>query len=171
MRAAINLAVQLVRGGLGGYIAMPANQDGLPQLIYLLDQPNINDAVNVIRLGSDGISRSSNGIDGPFTSIITMSGALYGNLTGNVTGNLTGNVIIMSGTTLGQLLAMVISAETVLGFKATNPFVLADGSETLGYRYGGSAGSGSYGAPHYFSGNVIINGDLTITGTINNGGA
>ena len=109
-----------------------------------------------------------------------MTGALTGNLTGNVvgnvtgdvTGNLTGNVVVvMSGSTLGQLLAMAINAENVLGFKATNPFVLADGSENLGYRYGGNAGDGSYGAPHYFKGNVIIDGDLTVTGTIINGGA
>lgn len=164
MAAAINLAVQLVRGGLGGYIAMPADQNGLPQLIYLLDQPNIDDAVNVIRLGSDGISRSSNGIDGPFNTIISMTGTLFGSLAGNV-------IVLMNGVTLGQLLGMSINAESVLGFKATNPFVLADGNETLGYRYGGSAGSGSYGAPHYFSGNVIIDGDLTVTGTVNNGGA
>lgn len=167
MRAAINLAVQLVRGGLGGYIAMPADQDGLPQLIYLLDQPDVDEALNVIRLGSDGISRSSTGIDGPFTSIISMNGAITGNLTGNVTGNLTGNVsVVISGTTLAQLLGMALGNENVAVIKATNPFALVNGSGALGYRYGGSAGSGSYGAPHYFSGNVIIDGDLTVTGTI-----
>lgn len=168
MRSAINLAVQLVRGGLGGYIAMPADQDGLPQLIYLLDSPDIDDAVNVIRLGSDGISHSSNGVDGPFTQIISMAGALFGSLTGTVTGSL---IVVMSGTTLAQLLALTIGAENVAAIKATNPFALADGSGSLGYRYGGSAGSGSYGAPHYFSGNVIIDGDLTVTGSVNNGGA
>lgn len=167
MRAEINLAVQLVRGGLGGYIAMPADQDGLPQLIYLLDQPDVDEALNVIRLGSDGISRSSTGIDGPFTSIISMNGAITGNLTGNVTGNLTGNVsVVISGTTLAQLLGMALGNENVAVIKATNPFALVNGSGALGYRYGGSAGSGSYGAPHYFSGNVIIDGDLTVTGTI-----
>lgn len=167
MRAAINLAVQLVRGGLGGYIAMPADQYGLPQLIYLLDQPDVDEALNVIRLGSDGISRSSTGIDGPFTSIISMNGAITGNLTGNVTGNLTGNVsVVISGTTLAQLLGMALGNENVAVIKATNPFALVNESGALGYRYGGSAGSGSYGAPHYFSGNVIIDGDLTVTGTI-----
>ena len=184
MKASINLAIQLVRGGLGGYIAMPADQDGLPQLIYLLDQPDINDAVNVIRLGSDGISRSSNGVEGPFTSIISMNGAITGNLTGNVngdvigaltgnvTGNLTGNVfVVLSGETLAQLLAMAVGSENVAAIKATNPFALVDGTGLLGYRYGGSAGSGSYGAPHYFSGDVIIDGNLTVTGSINNGGA
>lgn len=171
MRASINLAIQLIRGGLGGYIAMPADQDGLPQAIYLLDQPSTADAVNVIRLGSDGISCSSSGISGPFSSIIDMTGGIFGNLTGNVTGNVAGNltgkvIIMMSGTTLAELLAIVLGAENVAALKATNPFALVDGSGGLGYRYGGSAGDGSYGAPHYFSGNVIIDGDLTVTGTI-----
>lgn len=184
MRASINLAIQLIRGGLGGYIAMPADENGLPQLIYLLDQPSTSTAVNVIRLGSDGISRSSSGIEGPFSPIIDMEGAITGNLTGNVTGDVVGNVtgnltgditgnvfVVLSGTTLAQLLAMVLNSENVAAIKATNPFALVDGSDALGYRYGGSAGSGTYGAPHYFSGNVIIDGDLTVTGTINNGGA
>lgn len=159
MSAAINLAVQLIRGGLGGYIAMPADQDGLPQMIYLLDQPDVDDAVNVIRLGSDGISHSTSGIGGTFSTIISMGGVLYGTLTGNV-------IVMLSGSVLAQLVGMILGAENVAAIKATNPFVLADGSGALGYRYGGTAGSGSYGAPHYFSGNVIIDGDLTVTGTI-----
>ena len=177
MNAAINLAVQLIRGNLGGYIAIPVDGNGQNQYIYVMDQPSTEDAVNVIRLGSDGISHSTTGIEGTFSSIISITGGLSGNLTGNVTGNvngnLTGNVLtlLLSGSTLGQILGMTINAENVLGVKATNPFVLADGSETIGYRYGGSAGDGSYGAPHYFSGNVIIDGDLTVTGTVNNGGA
>ena len=176
MRSAINLAIQLVRGGLGGYIAMPADSDGLPEAIFLLDQPNIDEATNVIKLGSDGISHSTTGAGGPFTTIISMTGGLSGTLTGSVIGSvngtLTGNVVVvLSGATLGQLLGMVLAGENVLGFKASNPFVLADGSDNLGYRYGGSVGDGSYGAPHYFKGNVIIDGDLTVTGAVNNGGA
>ena len=163
LAASINLALELIRGGLGGYIAMPANSDGLPQLIYLLDQPSINDAVKVIRLGSDGISHSSNGIDGPFTTIINMNGAILGNLTGNVS-------VVLSGSVLAQLLGMALGTESVAAVKATNPFALVDGSGLLGYRYGGSVGAGSYGAPHYFSGDVIIDGNVTVTGTINNGG-
>ena len=171
LAASINLALELIRGGLGGYIAMPADANGLPQMIYLLDQPNVNDAINVIRLGSNGISHSTNGIDGPFSTIIGMAGGLFGHLTGDVTGEITGSVVIMSGTILAKLLAMVLGSESVAAIQATNPFALTDGMGTLGYRYGGSAGDGSYGAPHYFSGNVIVDGDLTVTGSINNGGA
>ena len=169
MRAAINLAIQLVSGGLGGYIAMPADQNGLPQMIYVMDSPNREDAVNVIKLGSDGISHSSTGIDGPYSTIISMAGGLYGNLIGNVSAGVLS--MLLSGSILGQILGLTIGSETVLGVKATNPLVLADSLGNLGYRYGGTAGAGTYGAPHYFSGNVIIDGDLTVTGTINNGGA
>ena len=160
MSAAINLAVQLVRGGLGGYIAMPADQNGLPQMIYLLDQPNVTEAVNVIRLGSDGISHSINGINGPFYTIININGAITGNV-----------VVTLSGTMLAQLIAMELGSENVAAIKATNPFALVDGSGSIGYRYGGSVGSGTYGAPHYFKGDVIIDGNISVTGTINNGGA
>ena len=135
MRSAINLALELIRGGLGGYIAMPADANGLPECIYLLDQPSTTEAVNVIRLGSDGVSRSSNGIDGTYTSIIGMTGALRGNLTGSVTGNVTGNVVVvLSGTTLAQLIGFALGAENVAAIKAINPFALIDNDGTLGYR-------------------------------------
>ena len=164
LSAAINLALELIRGGLGGYIAMPADQNGYPEAILVMDQPNINDAVNVIRLGSDGISRSTTGVDGTFTSVLNITNGYF---TGNVNGDLNGSVnIILSGSVLAQLLALVLGSENVAAIKATNPFALTDGSGALGYRYGGSAGSGNYGAPHYFSGKVIIDGDLVVTGTI-----
>lgn len=164
MRAAINLAVQLVRGDLGGYIAIASDSNGLPQMIYVMDSPNKADAVKVIRIASNGITWSQSGVDGPYAPLISMEGGITGNLTGDVT-------VTLSGTTLAQLLGMVLGSENVAAIKATNPFTLVDGSGALGYRYGGSVGSGSYGAPHYFNGDVIINGNLTVTGTINNGGA
>ena len=74
--------------------------------------------------------------------------------------------VLLSGTVIGQLLAMSLSGENVTAIKATNPFVLADASGNLGYRYGGTTGDGAYGAPHYFKGNLIIDGDVTVTGTI-----
>ena len=162
--AQINLAVQLVRGDLGGYIAIPTDSNGLPQMIYVMDAARKEDAVNVIKIGSDGISHSTNGIDGPYSTIISIAGGLYGSFSGNVNTEILS--ILLSGSQLGQILGFSLGAETVFGAKATNPFVLSDGTGNLGYRYGGSAGSGAYGAPHYFSGNVIIDGNLTVNGTI-----
>ena len=176
LRAQISLAIQLVRGDLGGYIAIPANSEGFPQMIYVMDTPDKTTATNVIRISSDGISHSSTGIDGEYTSIIGIDGIIRGNIEANVSGTLTGNVvggilsILLSGSMLGQILGFVVGSETVFGTKATRPFVLADSSGVLGYRYGGDAGAGSYGAPHYFKGDVIIDGNLTVSGTINNGG-
>lgn len=164
LSAAINLALELIRGGLGGYIAMPADQNGYPESILVMDQPDVDDAVNVIRLGSNGISRSTSGVNGTFTTVLNITNGLF---TGNVNGNLNGGVnVLLSGNVLAQLLALVVGSENVAAIKATNPFALTDGSGALGYRYGGSAGSGNYGAPHYFSGKVIIDGDLEVTGTI-----
>lgn len=164
LRTQLNLAIELVRGDLGGYIAIPADQDGLPQVIYVMDSPNKATAVNVIRIGSSGISRSSSGIDGPFTTIVDMgTGLIQGNMAGAFTGNF---YVALSGTTLAQLIAVVVGSENMAAIKANYPFALVDGSGALGYRYGGSVGAGSYGAPHYFNGNVLIDGDLVVTGTI-----
>ena len=71
--AQINLAAQLLRGDLGGYIATPASSDGLPQLIYIMDSSRKADAVNVIRLDQNGIAISRNGIGGSWTQIYNMA--------------------------------------------------------------------------------------------------
>ena len=105
MTAAINLAIQLVQGGLGGYIATPADQYGLPQLIYIMDAPLKADADNVIRLDQNGIAISRNGIDSEsWTQIYSMATntwtfpglTISGNL--NVTGGLTVAGNISTGT-------------------------------------------------------------------------
>lgn len=93
--AQINLAVQLVRGDLGGYIATPADADGLPQLIYIMDSPRKADAVNVIRLDKNGITISRSGINGSWSQVYNLASntwtfpglTISGNL--NVTGGLT----------------------------------------------------------------------------------
>lgn len=93
--AQINLAAQLLRGDLGGYIATPASSDGLPQMIYIMDSPRKADAVNVIRLDQDGIAISRTGIEGSWTQIYNLESntwtfpglTISGNL--NVTGGLT----------------------------------------------------------------------------------
>ena len=71
--AQINLATQLLRGDLGGNIATPADSNGLPQLIYIMDAPRKTDAVNVIRLDQNGIAISRNGIGGSWTQIYNMA--------------------------------------------------------------------------------------------------
>ena len=137
MRAAINLAVQLIRGDLGGYIATPADQDGLPQLIYIMDAPKKADAVNVIRLDQNGIAISRNGINGSWSQIYNLASNTwtFPGLTVSGDLNITGGL-----TVTGDITAANISGSNVL---------------TGGLTVTGSASVG---------------GDLTVTGTIINGG-
>lgn len=93
--AQINLATQLLQGDLGGYVSTPADSNGLPQLIYIMDEPRKADAVNLIRIDRNGIAISRNGIGGSWNQIYDMESntwtfhglTISGNL--NVTGGLT----------------------------------------------------------------------------------
>ena len=105
--AQINLAAQLLRGDLGGYVAIPADQDGLPQLIYIMDSPRKADAVNVIRLDSSGIAISRTGIDGNWTQIYNLASNtwMFPGLT------ISGNLNVAGGLTVtGEISATNISA-------------------------------------------------------------
>lgn len=116
VRAQINLATQLIRGELGGYIVIPADSDGLNQCLYVLDTPRVSTAENVIRLDQTGIAISSNGVDSEtWTQIynmatksftlpnLTIDGDLQiiGELT--VTGDITAENISAGGMTTGGL--------------------------------------------------------------------
>ena len=76
-------------------MATPADSNGLPQLIYIMDEPRKADAVNLIRIDQNGIAISRNGIGGSWTQIYDMESntwtfpglTISGNL--NVTGGLT----------------------------------------------------------------------------------
>ena len=168
VRSMINLAVNLIRGGLGGYIAIPADQDGLNDAILVMDQPSTLEAVKVLKLDKNGLSFSGNGVNGQYSPIINISGEVVSVNGVNAVQLGSGALsVILGGGILGQLIASTVDGEAVNGFKASGAFALMDGDGALGYRYGGSAGAGTYGAPHYFNGDVIINGNVTVTGTIN----
>lgn len=139
MKSAINLAVELMRGGLGGYIAMPADENGLPQLIYIMDSPNKSTAVNVIRLDQTGIAISRTGITPEsWTQIYNMVSNTW-TFSGLI---VSGNLVVTGGLNVtGDISAANISGSNV---------------STGGLNVTGSASVG---------------GDLTVTGSIINGGA
>ena len=108
--AQINLATQLLQGDLGGYVATPADSNGLPQLIYIMDAPRKADAVNVIRLDQNGIAISRNGIEGSWTQIynLTTNTWIFPGLT------VSGNLAVTGGLTVtGDISAANISVSTV----------------------------------------------------------
>ena len=91
-------------------MATPADSNGLPQLIYIMDAPRKADAVNVIRLDQNGIAISRNGIEGSWTQIynLTTNTWIFPGLT------VSGNLAVTGGLTVtGDISAANISGSTV----------------------------------------------------------
>ncbi len=93
----INYQTQLILGGKGGYVVFGMNEQNQPEEIYVLDQPTINDAVNLIRVNKNGIGFSNSGINGPYRSAWTIDGKFSADFiaTGELMGiTIRGNKII-----------------------------------------------------------------------------
>lgn len=125
VRAQINLAVQLVRGDLGGYIAIPADGNGYPETIYIMDSPLKADAVNVIRLDRRGIALSRDGLD-------PESWALIYNMASNTWAfpglTVSGNLRVTGGLTVtGD-----ISAANITGSNVSTGGLTVSGSASVG---------------------------------------
>lgn len=90
IKKSIDRATELLRGGLGGYVVMSLNANGEPQELLIMDTPDIQTAINVIRINRNGIGFSSNGYEGPFTSAWTIDGHFVADFidTGNLNASL-----------------------------------------------------------------------------------
>lgn len=90
LEEAIVQATNLIRGGLGGYVVIYTNADGFPNEILIMDAPNIEEAIHVIRMNMNGIGFSSTGYAGDFTNAWTIDGHLNADFidTGTLDGNL-----------------------------------------------------------------------------------
>ena len=60
----------------GGYVVAVKNNDGSWKELLFLDDNDIEDAVNVLRINENGIGFSSNGVSGPYTQAWTLDGRL-----------------------------------------------------------------------------------------------
>ena len=60
----------------GGYVIAVKNADGSWKELLFLDDNDIDEAVNVLRINENGIGFSSNGVDGPYTQAWTLDGRL-----------------------------------------------------------------------------------------------
>lgn len=99
LKSVIQNQTDLITGGLGGYVVMELNASGQPQEILIMDTPNKNTAVNVIRMNRNGIGFSTNGYAGPFTSAWTIDGKFNADFIS--TGHLVANFIQGGTLTLG----------------------------------------------------------------------
>lgn len=91
LEAAIDHATDLISGGLGGYVYLKPNANGQPEEILIMDTPNINTAVKVIRMNQNGIAFSSHGYSGPFVTAWTIDGAFVADFI--TSGTLNANII------------------------------------------------------------------------------
>jgi len=91
LRSSLAHATQLITGGLGGYVYLKPNANGEPEEILIMDNPDINQAVNVIRMNRNGIAFSDSGynpdlfvtawtIEGGFDARFITSGVVDANL-------------------------------------------------------------------------------------------
>ena len=99
LREVIKEQTALITGGLGGYVVMNPNALGEPQEILIMDTPDIDTAVHVIRMNKNGIGFSSNGYSGPFQSAWTIDGKFNADFIG--AGTLLANYIKGGIMTLG----------------------------------------------------------------------
>ncbi len=77
----IKAATDLITGNRGGYVVLhDSNEDGLPDEILVMDEPNVNDALKVWRWNSGGLGYSSTGYNGPFNPAIDSEGRIVANM-------------------------------------------------------------------------------------------
>ena len=92
MDSAIQYATEMITGNKGGYVVMKPNAAGQPEEFLILDNEDINQAVNVWRWNASGLGHSHNGYNGPYDDVaITMDGAINANAI--TVGNLWANLI------------------------------------------------------------------------------
>ena len=95
---AIQETINKVTGNVGGYVVMhDTNNDGEPDEILIMDQPDIEDAVNLIRLNNAGIAFSQAGYYGTYTTAWNINGELSANTI--MTGELATNLVKIRGDT------------------------------------------------------------------------
>lgn len=72
MQAEIDRATKLINGGYGGYVVFVPNANGQPEEILIMDDDDINEATNVIRINKNGIGFSTSGYAGPYRTAWTI---------------------------------------------------------------------------------------------------
>ena len=65
----IKHATETITGATGGYLRINFGDDGKTAELLIMDQPNVEDAVNVWRFNKNGLGHSHNGYNGPFDDV------------------------------------------------------------------------------------------------------
>lgn len=75
---AVTTSTNLITGAKGGHVVIKTDANKKPQEILIMDTENMATAVKVWRWNINGFGYSSNGINGPYETAITMDGHILG---------------------------------------------------------------------------------------------
>ena len=76
IKNAISHATTIISGGLGGNVVINTNEDGQPIEILAMNTADITSATYILRLSKEGISVSTTGYAGPYTTVMQLSGGI-----------------------------------------------------------------------------------------------
>ena len=118
--AAVEVATEMITGGLGGNIVLTLDGNGKPIEILIMDTADKNTAVNVWRWNMGGLGHSHSGYNGPFNDIaITQDGKINAAqiLTGYlVADRIKGGTLTLGGQNNGNgVLQVLDSSGNVIG--------------------------------------------------------
>lgn len=115
----IDHQTSMITGGLGGYVVFKYNADDQPEEILIMDNLDMEQAVNVIRMNKNGIGFSTTGYEGPFTTAWTIDGHFNADFitTGNILASLitAGKIQSHDGSVYFDLDGNEIAASKIIG--------------------------------------------------------
>ena len=133
---AIYQATQLITGGLGGYVVLKQNANGKPEELLVMDNEDINQAVNVWRWNKNGIGYSSTGYNGTYRTAWTIDGSFVADFitSGTMSANLIrGGTLRLGGLNNVNGLMQVLDADgNVITTANNNGIQISKGSINLG---------------------------------------
>lgn len=124
---AVERATNLITGVSGGYVVMHTNEQGKPYEILIMDNEDIEQAVNVWRWNKNGWGYSSTGYNGTYELAATIDGGIVANFikAGTITGiefnngngtfhvDSAGNMTATSATIKGTITGSTISGSSI----------------------------------------------------------
>ena len=133
MQAAVTHATEKITGNLGGYVVIhDSNNDGQPDEILIMDDPDISQAVKVWRWNKSGLGYSSTGYAGPYGLAMTDDGEIVADFI--TTGTLNANLIkagVISDVQGNSTIDMTNGSAKMKDFNAINSLTLIDSNNVV----------------------------------------
>lgn len=122
MMLAIDQATKLMTGASGGHVVIRFIND-IPEEILIMDTADMNTAKNVWRWNVNGFAHSSNGINGPYTTAITIDGKIIADfiLSGTISANLIRGGVLQSQS---GMLRFNLNSSTLYVYNADNTLAM-----------------------------------------------